>query len=128
METENSFRGKIPHIPLESEIFKNFFFQRAERVENEMSDMYYRVSNASRESLRVDHYPGGEDFKVFICPVKVIREKEMDHPLLLTYCVWSKGKTMLYWPMDMIPLTNEERHSIWYDFVKDDEFYYGAGY
>jgi hypothetical protein len=31
---------------------------------------------------------------------------------------------MLYWPVDMIPLTNEERSQVWEDFVKDDEVYY----
>jgi hypothetical protein len=31
---------------------------------------------------------------------------------------------MLYWPMEMIPLTNEERGQVWEDFVKDDELYY----
>ncbi|MDY0097084.1 MAG: hypothetical protein RBS01_01920 [Candidatus Dojkabacteria bacterium] len=57
------------------------FYERASRIEEEMPDMYMRVSNASREALRMDHYPGGEDFKAYICPVKVVRGNKEDHPI-----------------------------------------------
>lgn len=126
MERENSFKGEIPYIPLENEKFSEFFFERAQRIEEEMKDMYFRVSNKSRAILRMDIYPKDEKFKAYVCPVKVMRGKEMQHPMLLTYCMWRTHKQMLYWPMDMIPLTNEERCSIWNDFVKDDEGYYAA--
>ena len=126
MTERNMFKGKVPDRTVDNKEFSDFFFERAQRVEEEMPDMYLRVSNASREILRVDHYPGAEDFKVYIAPVKVKRGESIDHPILLTYCMWSRNKQMLYWPMDMIPLTNEERCSIWNDFVKDDEVYYST--
>lgn len=113
----------IPSNPERDGEFMSFFYERAERVEEEIPDLYVRVSNLSRESLRMDHYPGGEDFKAYICPVKVMRFSNWDHPILLTYCTSSRFNMMLYWPMDMIPLTNEERYLVWENFVKDDTVY-----
>ena len=91
-----------------------------------MPDMHRRVVQASREILRVDHYDYMKEanFRVYVCPVRVKQEEEFDHPILLTCCQWAEFTQMLYWPMDMIPLTNEERGQVWEDFVKDDELYY----
>ncbi len=50
-----------------------------------------------------------------------------DHPILLTYYSYTGFEGMLYWPLDMLPLSNEERHDIWHNFVVDDEFYYQTG-
>jgi hypothetical protein len=64
------------------------------------------------------------NFRVYVCPVRVKEGDEYDHPILLTCCQWAESTQMLYWPMEMIPLTNEERGQVWEDFVKDDELYY----
>lgn len=113
----------IPSNPERDEDFMEFLYERASKVEEEMPDMYMRVSNLSRETLRMDHYPGGQDFKAYICPVKVKSLGEWSNPLLLTYCTSTRLNMMLYWPMDMIPLTNEERYLVWEEFVKGDEVY-----
>ncbi|OGC46689.1 hypothetical protein A3J98_00020 [candidate division WS6 bacterium RIFOXYC1_FULL_33_10] len=126
-QTKEKILGAISSSPQEDEHFMNFLYERASRVEEEMPDMNMKVSNASREILRMDHYPGGEDFKAYICPVKVMRGKNRDHPILLTYCTSTRLNMMLYWPMDMVRLTNDERCTIWNNFVKDDEFFYQTG-
>lgn len=113
----------IPSNPERDEDFMEFLYERASKVEEEMPDMYMRVSNLSRETLRMDHYPSGQDFKAYICPVKVKSLGEWSNPLLLTYCTSTRLNMMLYWPMDMIPLTNEERYLVWEEFVKGDEVY-----
>jgi hypothetical protein len=100
-----------------------FLYERASKFEQEMPDVYMRVSNLSKETLGMDNSPGGQDFKAYICPVKVKSMGKWDHPLLLTYCTSSRLNMMLYWPMDMIPLTSEERYIVWENFVKDDTVY-----
>ncbi len=128
-QIKETFKGPIPNWIEKDENFMELFYERASRIEEEMPDMYMRVSKASREALRMDHYPGGEDFKAYICPVKVIRGNKEDHPILLTYCTSTRLNMMLYWPMDMgkISLSNEERCFIWEHVVKDDEFFYQSG-
>jgi hypothetical protein len=103
-----------------------FLYARDKRVQELMPDMHQRVVQASREILRVDHYEYMREgnFRVYVCPVRVKERDEYDHPILLTCCKWGEFTQMLYWPMDMIPLTNEERSQIWEDFVKDDKLYY----
>lgn len=103
-----------------------FLYARDQRVQVLMPDMHRRVVQASREILRVDHYEYMRDhnFRVYVCPVRVKEGNEYDHPILLTCCKWAESTQMLYWPMDMIPLTNEERSQVWEDFVKEDELYY----
>jgi hypothetical protein len=103
-----------------------FLYARDKRVQELMPDMHQRVVQASREILRVDHYEYMRDhnFRVYVCPVRVKEGDEYDHPILLTCCQWAESTQMLYWPMEMIPLTNEERGQVWEDFVKDDELYY----
>jgi len=125
-QTKELLTGPIPNWIEKDENFMEFFYERASKIEEEMPAMYMRVSNASREVLRMDHYPGGEDFKAYICPVKVIRGGKEDYPILLTYCISTRLNMMLYWPMDKeeILLSNEERSLIWEEFVKDDEFFY----
>ena len=125
-QTKENLMGPIPNWIEKDENFMEFFYERASRIEEEMPDMYMRVSNASKKILLMDEYPGGEDFKAYICPVKVMRGKKEDHPILLTYCTSSRINMMLYWPMDMdkVSLSNEERGLIWESFVKDDEFFY----
>jgi hypothetical protein len=121
-ENEESY-FPIPSTPEKDEDFMEFLYERATRVEQEMPDLYMKVSNLSRETLGMDDSPNGQDFKAYICPVKVKSLGEWSHPLLLTYCTSTRLKTMLYWPMDMIPLTNEERYLVWEEFVKEDSMY-----
>jgi len=103
-----------------------FLYARDKRVQELMPEMHRKVVQASREVLRVDHYEYIRDhnFHVSVCPVRVKQGDEYDHPILLTACEWDGSIQMLYWPMEMIPLTNDERRQVWEDFVKDDEVYY----
>ena len=121
------YTGELPYTPLEDEDFREIFFQRAARFREELPDTYQKVYEASRETLRIDHYPSRENFTVEVCPVKVMRGDQSDHPILLTYYSYDGFQSMLYWPLDMLPLSNEERHAIWYDFVEYDDFYYQGG-
>lgn len=112
---------------MKTKTFERFFFQRAERFKEELSEAYWKVYDASRETLRIDHYEGRDNFTVEVCPVKVMKGDVPDHPILLTYYSYTGFEGMLYWPLDMLPLSNEERHDIWHNFVVDDEFYYQTG-
>jgi len=125
-QTKEVLTGPIPNWIEKDENFMEFFYERAYRIEKEMPNMYMKVSNASRETLRMDHYAGGEDFKAYVCPVRVIRGNREDYPILLTYCTSTRVNMMLYWPMDKgeISLSNEERGLIWNNFVKEDKFFY----
>lgn len=121
------YTGELPYTPLEDENFQELFFQRAARVREELPELYWKVYDASREILRIDHYPNRENFTVEVCPVKVMNGSEPDHPILLTYYSYTDFEGMLYWPLDMLPLSCEERHDIWHNFVVDDDFYYQTG-
>lgn len=116
---------EIPYRFLDDEQYSNFFFERAERIRTEMPQLHEKVSYASRCTLR--SYNGSDDFKAYVCPVKTKEGKRDGHPLLLTLCTWGETNQMLYWPEDMLPLSNEERHDIWYNFVIDDDVYYQCG-
>jgi len=123
-------KGPIPYWADRDPEFMSFLYSRDERVREEMSSMHERVRVASMFAVRLGSYPGIEedDFNVYICPVKV-KERGVDKlPILLTYCKWGNITQMLYWPMDMIPLSNEERSQVWENFVKDDEIYYNRNY
>ncbi len=121
-EKEESY-FPIPSSPERDEEFMEFLYQRASKIEEEMPELYQRVSDASKETLGMVNSPGGQDFKAYVCPVKVKSLGDWSHPLLLTYCTSTRLNMMLYWPMDMIPLTNEERYLIWENFVKEDTCY-----
>jgi hypothetical protein len=114
---------RVPESFVNDPEFRGFFFTRAERFREEMEETYIKVREASRDSLRVAHYPGNEDFDVWVCPVKSMCGNEPNHPILLAYCWSSNRRAELYWPEDMLPLSNEERRYIWYEYVKDDDWY-----
>ena len=121
------YTGSLPYKPLEDENFREFFSQRAARVKEELPELYNKVYYASRDTLRIDHYPGRKNFKIEVFPVKVMNGNKPDHPILLTYYSYDDFQSMLYWPLDMLPLSNDERYKIWHNFVVDDEFYYQTG-
>jgi len=104
----------------------DFLYARDKRVQELMPDMHQRVVEASREALGADHYEymWNHNFRVHVCPVRVKEGEEFDHPIILASCSWGTSTQMLYWPMDMIPLTNEERSQVWEYFVKNDKVYY----
>lgn len=122
----DTFKGSVPYWAHRDTGFMRFFYQRDEEVKELMPDTHKKVVDASRGILNVDHYPYMDEgnFTVCTCPVRVKVNGEYDHPIFLAYCTWGKYSQMLYWSMDMIPLTNEEREQVWNDFVKDDEVYY----
>lgn len=124
--TDVTFKGPIPYWVDRNPAFMKFFYARDQEVFEKMPFMHKRVTKASREILKVDGYgyEGEESFRAYICPVRVKIKNEYTHPILLTYCEWGDFTQMLYWPMEMIPLSNEEREQVWKDFVKDDEVYY----
>jgi hypothetical protein len=123
---EPEFKGAIPYYPHRDPEFMEFLYARDRRIQEVMPDMHQRVVQASREVLKVDYrdYMKDHNFHVYVCPVRVKEGNEFDHPIILACCSWDTFTQMLYWPMDMIPLTNDERRQVWEDFVKDDEVYY----
>lgn len=121
---ESVFKGAIPYWADKDPLFMEFLHTRDQTVRGRMSSMHERVTKASREILKVDICGRVEDFRAYLCPVRVKVGNEFTEPIILTYCKWGKYSPFLYWPMDMIPLTNEERKQVWEDFVKDDEVYY----
>jgi hypothetical protein len=124
LENEKVFKGAIPYWADRDSLFMGFLYARDQVVRESMPSMHERVTEASRQILKVDICHRVDDFKAYLCPVKVKVEDEFTHPILLTYCKWEKFSAMLYWPMEMIPLTNLERRQVWQEFVKDDEVYY----
>lgn len=125
-ENADTFKGPVPYWAHRDPDFMKFFYTRDRKVRELMPDVYRKIVDASRDILKVDHYEYMKEgnFTVHTCPVRVKTNEEYDHPIFLTYCTWGKHSQMLYWPMDMISLTNQEREQVWNDFVKDDEVYY----
>lgn len=114
---------------LKDDLFREIFFERAERVRLEMPSMYSRVLHRTAFMLRVEeHEIEAFNFKVNIFPSKAKVGEDFVHPRLLTYCTWDhpvgRNERLLRWEMDQIPLGNTERHDIWYNFVCNDPFYY----
>jgi hypothetical protein len=124
LEKEKVFKGAVPYWADKDPLFLDFLETRDLAVREYMSSMHERVTEASRQILKVDICHQVEDFKAYVCPVKVKLEEEFTHPIILAYCKWEKFSAMLHWPMEMIPLTNLERKQVWEEFVKDDEVYY----
>ena len=122
---QDTFKGAIPYWADKDPVFMEFLYTRDQEVEDRMPSMHARVTKASREILRVDGYGYDEgSFRAYICPVRVRIKDEDISPILLTYCKWDKVSQMLYWPLDMIPLTNEEKEEVCNNFINDDEVYY----
>lgn len=120
------FEGPVPYWADRDEEFMSFFYGRDSKVRELMPETHQKVVNASKGILRAESYSYMRDnnFSVYVCPVRVKTDQGYDHPILLTYCTWANSSQMLYWPMHMIPLSNDERRQVWEDFVKDDKVYY----
>lgn len=115
---------EVPKDFLKDPEFSEFFYARAARFKEEMEETYIKIREKSRIELRADYLPGNEDFDVWVCPIKAMFGNKPNHPFLLTYCSSSRTRAQLYWPEDMLTLSNEERRDIWYEFVKDDDWYF----
>lgn len=131
MEKQRELSGAIPSNFLDNEEFAEIFYDRALRIKKEMPKMYENVSTRSKELLGLEIYDGVKDVNIYVCPFIVRYGDVQDHPRLITLCQWKCNTTVrtqeFTWPMDMIPLSNEERHDIWENFVKNDMIYLQYG-
>jgi hypothetical protein len=109
---ESVFKGAIPYWADKDPLFMEFLYTRDQIVREKMPFMHQRVTKASREILKVDICEPVEDFRAYLCPVRVKVGNEFTEPIILTYCKWGQYSPFLYWPMNMIPLTNEERKQV----------------